>query len=361
MSTLTTQQLWQQLQQQGLVEGDTPPASDSASPWYVRVMLGVAGWAGALFLLGFAGAAFASVLQSAAASLLFGIALCGAAYGIFRVAQNNDFATQSGLAVSFAGQGLFVFGLFTAFKSESSIAGFIVFAFELLLAIVIPNFIHRVLTSWAAMLALTFALNRLGIPGFPSGIVAAGFAVIWSNERYWALHGKLWRPIGYGLGLALLQMETLYFFSHDIWNLWAHSEPGWLMRHAHTFGTAFVAITLLWAVKRLLDRENVSFNSRIGMTAIGTALLLGILSFSAPGLATALLILVLGFATGNQLLMGLGLLALGGFVSHYYYQLQNTLLFKSIVLAEAGTVLLIVRLGLQKYFPLADVKENPDA
>jgi uncharacterized membrane protein len=133
------------------------------------------------------------------------------------------------------------------------------------------------------------------------------------------------------------------------------------MRHAHTLGTALVSITLLWVVKRLLDRENVSLNSRIGMTAIGVALLLGILSFSAPGLATALLILVLGFATGNHLLMGLGLFALGGFVSHYYYQLQNTLFFKSIVLAEAGTVLFIVRLGLQKYFPLTDVKDNPDA
>ncbi|MGZ8227781.1 MAG: DUF4401 domain-containing protein [Methylococcaceae bacterium] len=361
MSALTTQQLWQKLQQEGLVTGGMPPVRVSASPWFVRVMLGVAGWIGALFLIGFVGAACSLVLKSAETSMLLGVAGCGAAYGIFRLAQTNDFAMQLGLALSFAGQGLFIFGLFDAFKWESSIAYFSILGFELLLAIVIPNFIHRVLTSWAAMLALTFALSRLGIHGFASGIAAAGFAVIWSNEWCWALHGKLWRPIGYGLGLALLQIETLHFVSYDIWKLWAHTEPDWLMRHAHTISTALITATLLGVVTRLLNRENLPLSSKIGMMAISAALLLGILSFAAPGVATALLILVLGFATGNRLLMGLGLLALGVFVSHYYYQLHNTLLFKSIVLAISGTVLLIVRFGLQKCFPLTGARENQDA
>jgi hypothetical protein len=360
MSTLITQQLWQQLQQQGLVIGELPPTSDdAASPWYVRVMLGVAGWIGALFLFGFVGVGLEWVIKSPEASMLFGIAGCAAAFAIFRMAQHNDFANQFGLAVSMAGQGLFVFGLFDAFKSESFLVYFIIFAFQALLAILIPNFIHRLLTSWSAMLALTFALFRLDIVGIASCIVAVGFAIIWTNETCWAKHGTRWRPIGYGLALALLQIETLNFFVYELSDMWAHTQPSWWMLHAPIISTTLVTLTFLGVVKHLLDRETILLSSRIGMIAIGAVLLLGVLSFVAHGMTTALLILLLGFATGNRLLMGLGLMALGGFISHYYYQLQHTLLFKSMVLAVSGAVLLMVRIGLQKYLP--DSKENHNA
>jgi uncharacterized membrane protein len=175
------------------------------------------------------------------------------------------------------------------------------------------------------------------------------------------MRGKLWRPIGYGLALALVQNEVLHFFSRDILELWNHAETGWLMRHAAIISTSLATLTFLWVVKRLLDREKILLSNPVAQVAIVAALLLGMLSFVAQGMATALLILLLGFATGNRVLMGLGLIALGGFISHYYYQLNNTLLFKSLVLALSGTVLLAVRFALQKYFPLIDSKENDHA
>lgn len=356
----TSQQLWQQLEQQGLVTGELPPVSEVATPWYVRVMLGVAGWIGALFLLFFVGVIFEAVLHSVAAALFVGTIVCVAAFFIFRYLGNTDFGAQFGLAISMTGQGLFISGLFEAFDSDTVLASFSIFVFQALLTLVMPNFIHRVLTSAVAMLALTFALMRLDIYGFASGIAAVGFAIIWLNELYWAEHGKLWRPVGYGLVLALLQIETLNFFGLELRELWLRHEPSWLMLHAPLIGTALVALIWLWVVKRLLDRDNIQLHSRTGMIAIGAALLLGILSFVAHGMVTALLILLLGFASGNRVLMGLGLLALGGFLSYYYYQLQHTLLFKSLVLALSGAVLLGIWLALQKYFPLAN-KENPHA
>jgi hypothetical protein len=356
----TAQQLWQQLQQQGLVIGDMPAASEVNTPWYVRVMLGVAGWIGALFLLGFVGVGFFEVIKSASASIVVGLMACAAAYLIFRWLENSDFGAQFGLAVSMAGQGLVMFGLFNAFGWGAVMSGFMIFAFQGLLALLIPNAIHRALTSWSAMLALTFALFELHIHGFASGIVAVGFAIIWTDETCWAKRGTLWRPIGYGLALALLQIETLNFFGFELWNMWSEGELGWWMRHAPMIGTVLVTMTFLWLVKRLLDGETIPLNNHVGMIAITAALVLGGLSFVAQGMTTALLILLLGFATGNRVLMGLGLLALGGFMSHYYYQLQQSLLFKSLVLMVSGAVLLSVRLGLQKYFPLTD-KENADA
>jgi hypothetical protein len=361
MNTLSAQQLWQDLQQQGLVVGELPPASLFSSPWYIRVMQGVAGWIGALFLFGFIGFALEEVIKSAESSIILGLLICVVAFFIFRWAKDNDFVTQFGLAVSIAGQGLFIFGLFETFKTDFFPVFFSVFVFQALLALFIANAIHRVFTSWSAVLALSFALNALGIYGIATGIIAISFAIIWSSESIWAMHGKLWRPIGYGLALALVQNEVLHFFSREIWDISGHPNPSALMLYAPFISTAFVVFTFLWVIKRLLNREEILLNNPVAQVAIVAALLLGMLSFVAHGMATALLILLLGFATGNRVLMGLGLIALGGFISHYYYQLNNTLLFKSLVLALSGAVLLAVRFALQKYFPLINHKENDHA
>jgi hypothetical protein len=363
MNTLNTQQLWQDLQQQGLVTGELPPASLSSTPWYIRLMQGIAGWIGALFLFVFVGFALSDILKSFELSITFGLLICTAAFFIFRWWEDSDFATQFGLAVSIAGQGVFIFGLFELFKTDSfsTPAFFCIFVFQALLALFIPNAIHRVFTSWSAVLALTFALNSLGIYGVSSGLIALCFALIWSNESIWAIHGKIWRPIGYGLALALVQNEVLHFFSHDLWELSGHPNSGELMRYAPFISTAFVVFTFLWVVKKLLARENIPLNSHVALVAIVAALLLGVLSFFAQGIVTALLILLLGFATGSRVLMGLGLIALIGFISHYYYLLNHTLLFKSLVLALSGVVLLAVRFALQKYFPVIDAQENDHA
>jgi uncharacterized membrane protein len=59
---------------------------------------------------------------------------------------------------------------------------------------------------------------------------------------------------------------------------------------------------------------------------------------------------VLGFANGNRVLLGLGLLGLVTFVSSYYYRLDVTLLAKSGYLAAAGVALLVVRQALVRLF-----------
>ena len=112
MNTIARDELWRRLSEAGLVSGDLPVAAGSHSPWPVRVMLGIAGWIGALFLLGFAGAAFAAIFRSAEAALPAGAVCCIAAFAIFRAMPGNDFVDQFGFAISLAGQALLLVGLF---------------------------------------------------------------------------------------------------------------------------------------------------------------------------------------------------------------------------------------------------------
>ncbi|CAN5366128.1 hypothetical protein BH11PSE11_BH11PSE11_38150 [soil metagenome] len=363
MNTLTSQQLWQRLRESALVEGTMPPPEANATPWFVRTMLGIAGWIGALFLLGFVGLGFAFVMKSALAAMIVGGICCVAAWVIFNLARDNDFGIQFGLAVSLAGQAMVIFGLFDAFGSERTVAWFGVSIFLALLAVVVPNFLHRVLTSWGAVCALWFASSRLGIHVLVPALAAAGCAMIWLHELrvlQQSAQAAIWRPIGHGLVLGMLQIDAFNLLGHEFWPISGRDASAWLQLHAPWIGTALLALVLIWVVTRLLDRQQIALGCGAGVTALGAAVLVAALSFVAPGIGLALLILLLGFATGNKVLMGLGLLAMGGFVSHYYYQLHYTLLFKSAVLAISGVFLLSARLLLHRFFPDANAgRLNP--
>ena len=110
--------VWAQLKEAGLVEGEQPTAADVTTPWYVRAMLGIAGWIGAMFLLGFVATGFALVMESAIAALLIGGLLCTLAATLFRRLSGGSFAEQFAFAVSLAGQALIVVGLSTGLPSQ---------------------------------------------------------------------------------------------------------------------------------------------------------------------------------------------------------------------------------------------------
>ena len=56
----------------------------------------------------------------------------------------------------------------------------------------------------------------------------------------------------------------------------------------------------------------------------------------APGITLALLVMLLTFRVGSKLLVGVALLAAVTYLGIFYYQLQITLLVKSIALLVAG-------------------------
>lgn len=96
---------------------------------------------------------------------------------------------------------------------------------------------------------------------------------------------------------------------------------------------------------------NINLVSRSAVSALGGATLIMAASFTAPGMIQALLLLLVGYAVCNRVLIGLGLFASGAFLSSYYYMMQTTLLEKSMLLIGLGVVLLLGRLGIRKWLP----------
>lgn len=356
---MTAASLWARLSAGGLVEGELPETRQAASPWFVRVMLGIAGWIGALFLIGFVAAAFSFIVEDAATAALAGAACCAAAFFLFRSFAGNDFAEQFGLVVSLVGQVLIVVGLTQYLEPADAPLYVAVAAVEAMLALAIPNFLHRVLATSGAAVALALAVNQLELHGLAAPLLSAALAFVWLEPNRWAADGEIWRPVGYGLVLALLLVETFRLFDAGALFGLSAETPGWFGLYGPLLGRGLTAAVLVWAALVLSLREGRG--SRASGLGVGVAILLALISLTAPGLASALLILLLGFAAGSRILAALGILSLLGFVAHFYYSLHASLLEKSGILALSGLLLLAAHVLMRRLIPAPAEREAGDA
>ena len=346
--------VWTRLRAAALVEGELPAASEASSPWFVRAMLGIAGWIGALFLLGFVAVGFAVIVRSAGALLVVGTLACAAATVVFRLLPRGDFASQFALAVSLAGQAMMAVALYELLRAPASggqVAAFAVAVQQALLFALVPNFVHRVWTAWTASLAALLALGA-GFAGFAPALASAAFVAVSLREFDHARQATLVRAAAYGLALTTVHFVVMPHLLVSAW-LWGPAFPGGAARGNAWLEAAACGAVLLVAVLAILRREGVAPGSGPGRSALGGALVLALVALKAPGVAAATVVLLAGYANANRVLAGLGVLALIAYLSYYYYSLQATLLEKAALLGAAGLAVLAARFALQRWWPQA--------
>jgi uncharacterized membrane protein len=224
------------------------------------------------------------------------------------------------------------------------------FLFELVLIFTISNFIHRFLTTLFSIVAFTLFLNEIYMPGIEVGLCAIGLVVISFSVRtlYFPL---FWRPIFYGLACALLCTQGQYVFTHGFY-FYRNSAPNWWMQFSALLNFTLIAVAILMAAFQLLKREQVALQSKLSYWVFFCCFLLVLASYFAAGLSVAMLLVMIGFANGNRLIWGMGIIALLSFLSHYYFQMQASLLFKSGVLFSLAVSLILIRFFLLKSFPV---------
>jgi hypothetical protein len=333
-------ELWAKLSGAGLASGEMP-RNDAHAPWYVRLMLGVSGCIAAVFLIGFVAVGLQFVVESKPGSVFAGALMIASAYVLF-LAARSDFSAMFGFAVSVAGQALLAYGLFRLLEGLGRATPWVVMAaIEAALAVVMANYLHRLVSAYAAVLLLSGALALSGAAALAPSIAAAGVAYIWLNElRSAGLHGTL-HPIAYGLTLGTIHVETFNWSGRSFVS--AFARPDTVDWAKPWMGEALVLATLLFVVWRLVRRAGWAPREPRSVIALATAAAIGAASLKAPGVAAGFIIVLLGFAHGNRVLSGLGIAALLFYVSGYYYLLDATLLFKAGVLAASGAALLAAR------------------
>jgi hypothetical protein len=330
--------VWQALREAGLVHGD-PPAVPLDAPWYVRLMLGVAGWIAALFLLGFVAVGLTWVIRSELACVVVGLLGSGAAWLLLRKLGHNDFAAQFALAVSFAGQALFAYGVFQLFDSSADAAmpWSLLALQQAALVLFMPNAIHRLWSGFAAAAAVAMVLRAGGAAFLAPALLLGAVAWAWLNEFRWPRLGQVLRPAAYGVVLALIFLELAAGLMRPATGF--DVDPA----GRRLYGQLLNGAVLLCVVWVLLRRSGATLPGRTPLVVLAGTALMVLVSLEAPGIAASLCILLLGFAHGNRVLAGLGGAALLLYTGGYYYELDVTLLVKSQVLAATGGVLLGLR------------------
>jgi uncharacterized membrane-anchored protein len=350
---------WTALRDAGLVQGAAPAAALEA-PWYVRLMLGVAGWIAALFLLGFVAAGMAWLIESEWGCVVGGLLGSGAAWLLLRKLGHNEFAAQFALAVSFAGQALFAYGVFGLLQGSPDSPAvrptvWLVLALQqAALVALMPSATHRLWSGFAAAAAATLALRAGGGAFLAPGLLLGAAAWAWLNEYRWPRFGPVLRPAAFGVVLALVLFELAAGMLRPATGF--DVDPA----GRRLYGQLLSGAVLLGVVWVLLRRAGATLPGRAAAVGLAGTAVMVLVSLEAPGIAAGLCILVLGFAHGNRALAGLGGAALLLYAGGYYYELDLTLLAKSQVLAATGGVLLALRWVLLRWLgPPSSPRRHP--
>lgn len=329
------------LKQAGLVEAEAPETDTLESPWFVKVLLGFSGWLASLFLLGFLAIGFQFIFESTASMVTMGGIMIAAAFFLLRL-DKNEFFEHVGLAVSLAGQVVLIIAIFDSHSIERTMGWYLAALLQVLLAVVMPNFIHRVFSSFFAAFCFAIAFESTGILYLSDSIIMLAAAMLWLHEFDCPKHMRKVRAMGYGLVLALIQVKGSALFQAG--SLFGHkNEANLALWFQPWMGDVLAGFISLYVVWKLLQRLDHNLAQPISIAALlGTTILVAA-SVEAPGITIGMLIMLLGFAGSNRVLMGLGIASLLFYISSYYYLLDATLLEKSQTLLIVGLLLLAAR------------------
>ncbi|MFC3284485.1 DUF4401 domain-containing protein [Litchfieldella rifensis] len=325
---------------------DTPVLE---TPWFVRALQALSGWLAAVFLLGFIALGVAFVIESSVASAALGLAMIATAYGLLRKTP-GDFVEHLALAVSLAGQLLVAWAIGSAMDGVSAGLWWALLGLQVVLAMVMPSLTHRTFSAFAASLALYMALAESGVPDIATGLVLLVATWIWLHEFRWPDRMRRMQALGYGLLLGLLAIQSVGSFGQPLLGLWSGPDSAALTWLGPWVGEGLATLALLLLLWHVFHHREHGVDLAKRIAAYGAVALLLLASLQAHGLIQGAMVVALGFAIGNRLVMGLGVILLLLSIANYYYLLDATLLIKALTLAVIGVLLLAMRWGLRHWW-----------
>lgn len=354
--------LWAELAADGEVSGDYAEAA--AAPWPIRLLMGLAGWLGALFFQVFVLASvFLSARENGAILLACGVVLVALAALLYRRRAGHTASEQFALASSLAGQAVGLYGTAQLLGGEAVLqwpsfwAGVVVLQIALYLSV--ANRLHRFIVALFALMAavacvsvalapaeyfawsalLVVALSWLG----PLvGLLVTAFVLAEPALCAAGRHGFAEPAADAGLCFTLGAALLLTGADHPLAMVWSPGEG--TSGEAHWIAGALIGMVLsgfAWAEVRRL-RLPVAWSIAVPpCAALASGLLAG-----APAVVAGVLALALALRRGSLPWLGLAIATIGiGFV-WYYSALHWTLPIKSATLVAAGAAVLAMRLWL---------------
>jgi uncharacterized membrane-anchored protein len=141
------------------------------------------------------------------------------------------------------------------------------------------------------------------------------------------------RPLAYAFAVSIPITLLIITEVHEVKTPWWPSS-------------ILLVAGLIWLYGWVAGGFSKLLREPLSMAVVST-LVLGIVS--TPGILAAIGLMVLGYALGDLILLGLASVFFPTFIWLYYYSLNISLAFKSLILIGSGIVLLTVKWFLNKY------------
>ena len=366
------------LQQQGLIDAQNVnykllnnAASEARSPWFISLLFGMSGLLASLFFIGFLTLLLdnTGLLDSTLAVFIIGGILSVIGGFLFYNARirHSPFWNSLAFAITLAGQGYIAYALLASEIAEP-LNIMLLLLVQLLMTVAIPNFIYRLLSATLALSCLFYLLNYYHLSEVSLGLLALITSVT-HLQRYrlaafiptkWRMNAlEITNAIGYASAYVLLSV-SVYFIAAEYGNSFDSLDSyGEAFSYNYYLAQGLLTLASLYAAYLILKRYQVKLRSTAGLLISAAIVLLGIMSIYVSGLLATSLIIIIATANSQRVLLGLGVIASVGYIFWYYYQLDTSLLVKSVSLFVIGIALLLLRwLLIKSYFAQIKLSAN---
>ena len=369
------------LQQQGLIDAQnvnhellSSAQSEARSPWFISLFFGMSGILASLFFIGFLTLLLdnTGLLDSTLAVFIIGGILSVIGGFLFYNARirHSPFWNSLAFAITLAGQGYIAYALLASEIAEP-LNIMLLLLVQLLMTVAIPNFIYRLLSATLALSCLFYLLNYYHLSEVSLGLLALITSVT-HLQRYtlaafiptkWRMNAlEIMSAIGYASAYVLLSV-SVYFIAAEYGNSFANFNSldsyGEAFSYNYYLAQGLLTLASLYAAYLILKRYHIKLLSAAGLLISAAIVLLGIMSIYVSGLLATSLIIIIATANSQRVLLGLGVIASVGYIFWYYYQLDTSLLVKSVSLFVIGIALLLLRwLLIKSYFAQIKLSAN---
>lgn len=338
--------LWQQLQKAGLVSGAQPILNPDDQPpaFFLRVLLSVSGWLSALFFCSFIAGFFISLFSAASNMWVLGVILCGLSIWLSRRPQIPLFLEQFIFACSLSGQAFIIFGILDS-SNNTHVTALAVIILEAILFSLIRIRGQRAAAVCIAGGALLWLLGQHAwLYALP--LLSAATAWLWLNQVRLYRYRAYLQPATNGLTSSLWFTIFLALTANSATFLWWNiSSDNW---QTQLWISALLSSAVCMRFAWQLIQKNVQ-QPKLRYISVCVSLGIGVINLKMPGVAPLCLLLCIGVAHAHTRLVWFNLCALVAYFMLYYYNLNHSLLYKSILLCISGAVLLILYAVLNRY------------
>lgn len=303
----------------------------------VRILSVVGGFIGCAFFIGFL--VLLGVLSDSGGTMVIGAVLLAGSV-MLNFFTRSRFLDGVAIALFVSGIALLSFGLDQGARGLAflyiilSVAVFSLARNQLLMFLSVGLFFGSMLLQGYSFQSyfttyITVALLVAAYTVVNLAETAAITAGTWLNIRHSALRGGLLFSFAAVLVFVVRTDIYLYYLGHS-WIMWC-----------------IIMIALLAALWQVMKSLGLALKTILGFGLALIALMLPCLFF--PAIPGAILILLVSAHTRHRTGLGVGIVTLVYFVSRYYYDMQLTLLIKSLILLGSGLLFLAGWYLFKKY------------